>query len=98
MSWHFIVIYVRSPLPPGFYLKVIPQDTADYIAKNWSPAAIEYPLEYRTRFIRDLMTHFWFLGVYKMDEHKYPVAWVGRKTGTIVCVALFCGSEPIEIS
>lgn len=65
-------------------MKVIPPEAAEYIAKHWIPAYIEYPLEHRTRYIKDTITCFDFLGVYSVDNHMYPLSWVGQKTGKVV--------------
>lgn len=71
-----------SPLSQGFYAKVIPPEAAEYVAKYWSPGNVEFPLEHKTKYIEDIITHFDLLGVYSVDNHKYPVAWVGEKPGT----------------
>ena len=76
-------MYGYRSLPNGFYVKVIEPDnhTADYITKYWQSATFDYPLEHSTRFLRDTIARFEVLGVYTVDDHKYPVAWAGVKQG-----------------
>ena len=56
-------------------MKDIHPDTAEYVAKYWSPATMDYPMEHKIRFMRDIMAHSDLLGAYTMDNHDFPVAW-----------------------
>lgn len=71
------------PILPGLYLKDIPSETAEFIAKYWSPATIEYPLQHRIQYLKDIIVRFGMLGIYSIDDSKYPVAWCGLKPGNL---------------
>ena len=72
----------------GFFIKALQPDnhTAEYIADYWQSATIDYPLEHSIRFLKDTIKKFEVLGVYKVDDPKYPVAWSGIKQGNILFI------------
>ena len=73
-------IFCRNLLS-GFQLREVPPTAAEFISKHWVPATIEYPLEHRLRFIKDTIAQFEFLGVYRTEDNRYPVAWSAQKPG-----------------
>ena len=79
----FVFAYIYRPVPSGFHLKCIPEDTAEYLATHWHVANIEYPFECRVRFLKDAISRYGMLGLYSEKDDKYPVSWAGIKPGRI---------------
>lgn len=48
------------------------------MAKYWKP---EYPLEHRTRFLRDTLKKFDIIGAYAADNLSVPLSWIGQRPG-----------------
>jgi len=62
-------------------LKRVLPDAAEFIARYWSPASIEYPMGNKVKYLRYVMSAFEMLGVYEDSNSRYPVSWLGRKSG-----------------
>ena len=74
-------LYFCNRLPKGFSMKVLSPDAAEYIATYWSPASIEYPMEHKVRFLKDVIATFEILGVYEDGNDQHPISWGGQKAG-----------------
>ncbi len=68
-------------MPTGFYAREIKLTDAEFMAKHWIPAAVDYPLEIKMQFIKDIVTKFIMIGVYETDGNGHPVSWFGQKPG-----------------
>ena len=74
-------------------MKKIPVECADYAGRHWiAPANMEYPLEHRTWFIREVIKRYEMIGAYTADNPHYPVAFAGLKPGNYCCCCC-CWSE-----
>jgi len=65
----------------GFFIKEIPKSLAGFIAKHWSPGTLEYPLQYRVKYIETTISKFGMIGAYITEKDRYPVSWCGRMPG-----------------
>ena len=81
----------RSP-PPGYVLRDLLPEHAEFTAKFWKPGTIdlpiELPIEHIIRHMKELISHFDVLGAFTVDDPLLPVAWVFRKNGRIAIISL----------
>ena len=62
-------------------MKVISPHAAEFMASHWSPASMEYRMEHKVRFLKDVITTFEILGIYEDGNDQHPVSWTGQKAG-----------------
>jgi len=65
----------------GIFMKSVPKASAGFIAKHWSPGTLEYPLQYRVKYIETIISKFGIIGAYSTEDDRYPVSWCGRIPG-----------------
>ncbi len=56
---------------------------AEFIAKHWKAATIDYPMEIKTNYLKELISRYDTVGAFTIDNPSHPVSWVFRKTGII---------------
>ena len=71
----------RKNVSEEFFIQEVPKASAEFIAKHWTPATLDYPLPYRVKYIEDVISKFGMMGVYSNRDDRYPVSWCGRKPG-----------------
>ena len=71
----------QKSLGEEFNIREIPQREAKFIAKYWIPGTLEYPLQYRIKYVEDVISKFGMMGIYSVENDKYPVSWIGRIPG-----------------
>ncbi len=54
---------------------------AEVAAKYWNPATIEYPLENRIRYLKELISRYGAVGTFSIDDPTQPLSWIFNKTG-----------------
>ena len=77
----------RKNVSEEFFIKEVPQASAEFIAKHWTPATLDYPLPYRVKYIEDVISKFGMMGVYSNRDDRYPVSWCGRIPGREVAIS-----------
>ncbi len=77
------LIYVCSPLPPGYLVKSLLPEHAELVAKEkWYSDLTSY--EQRTDYFKGLIQRFGGVGAYETDKPSQPVAWSLRKSGACI--------------
>ena len=52
------------------------------MAKYWNPATIDYPMEFKIKYTKELISRYGAVGAFNVDNPAQPLAWTFRKTGT----------------
>ena len=64
----------RKNVSEEFFIKEVPKASAEFIAKHWTPATLDYPLPYRVKYIEAVFSKFGMMGVYSNRDDRYPVS------------------------
>ena len=64
-----------------FFIRDISQREAKFIVKLWIPETLEYPLQYRIKYVEGMISNLGIKGIYSAEEDRYPVSWIGRRPG-----------------
>ena len=71
----------KESVSEELFIKEVPKASAEFIAKHWTPAMLDYPLPYRVKYIEAVISKFGMMGVYSNRDERYPVSWCGRIPG-----------------